>query len=109
MLNRRTVIQASLGGGLVAVLAGPAAGRPGRGAGGGWVPAWGGLAGVGHERGKLGPTDGAGWHPVAWPFPRDGWPPGRGWRRDTTDVHVRPKLRFCANCGTGRVPTTTFG
>ncbi len=71
MLNRRTVIQASLGGGLVAVLAG--------------------LAAVGHERVKLGPTDGAGWRPVAWPFPRDGWPPGRGWRRDTTDVYVRPK------------------
>src|SRR5258708_15153638 len=83
MLNRRTVIQASLTGGLVAVLAG--------------------LAAVGHERVKLGPTDGAGWHPVAWPFPRDGWPPGRGWRRDTTDVYVRPKLGFCGNCETGVV------
>src|SRR5258708_16051255 len=83
MLTRGTVIQASLGGGLVAVLAG--------------------LAAVGHERVKLGPTDGAGWHPVAWPFPRDGWPPGRGWRRDTTDVYVRPKLGFCGNCETGVV------
>ena len=83
MLNRRTVIQASLGGGLLAVLAG--------------------LAAVGHERVRLGPTDGAGWHPVAWPFPRDGWPPGRGWRRDTTDVYVRPKLGFCGNCETGVV------
>jgi hypothetical protein len=83
MLNRRTVIQTSLTGGLVAVLAG--------------------LAAVGNERVKLGPTDGAGWHPVAWPFPRDGWPPGRGWRRDTTDVYVRPKLGFCGNCETGVV------
>src|ERR1700727_2305519 len=71
MLNRRTVIQASLGGGLVAVLAG--------------------LAAVGHERVQLGPTDGAGWQP------------GRGWRRDTTDVYVRPKLGFCGNCETGVV------
>ena len=62
-----------------------------------------GLAAVGHERVKLGPTDGAGWHPIAWPFPRDGWPPGRGWRRDTTDVYVRPKLGFCGNCETGVV------
>ena len=83
MLNRRTVIQASLGGGLVAVLAG--------------------LAAIGHERVKLGPTDGAGWRPIDWPFPRDGWPPGRGWRRDTTDVYVRPKLGFCGNCETGVV------
>ena len=44
MLNRRTVIQASLGAGLVAVLAG--------------------LAAIGHERVKLGPTDGAGWRPI---------------------------------------------
>ena len=51
----------------------------------------------------LGPTDGAGWRPVAWPFPRDGWPPGRAWRRDTTDVYVRPKLGFCGNCDTGVV------
>src|SRR3984957_14611719 len=83
MLNRRTVIQASLGGGLVAVVAGRAA--------------------VGQERVKLGPTDGAGWHPVAWPFPRDGWPPGRGCCRDTTDVYVRPKVGFCGNCETGVV------
>ena len=51
----------------------------------------------------LGPTDGAGWRPIAWPFPRDGWPPGRAWRRDTTDVYVRPKLGFCGNCDTGVV------
>ena len=83
MLTRRTVIQASLAGGFLAGLAG--------------------LAAVGMERVALGPTDGAGWHPIACPFTRDGWPPGRGWRRDTTDVYVRPKLGFCGNCDTGVV------
>jgi len=83
MLKRRTVVQLSLAGGLVAALAG--------------------LAEIGKVRTELGPTDGAGWRPIPWPFPRDGWPPGRGWRRDTTDVYVRPKLGFCGNCDTGVV------
>jgi hypothetical protein len=83
MLKRRTVVQVSLGGALLAGLAG--------------------LAAIGKERVALGPTDGAGWRPVAWPFPRGGWPPGRAWRRDTTDVYVRPKLGFCGNCDTGVV------
>jgi hypothetical protein len=84
MLKRRTVIQASLAGGLLAALAG--------------------LAEIGKWRTALGPTDGAGWRPIDWPFPRDGWPPGRAWRqRDGTEVYVRPKLGFCANCDTGVV------
>jgi hypothetical protein len=83
MLKRRTVIQASLAGGLVAVLAG--------------------LAEVGKLQVALGPTDGAGWRPVSWPFPRDAWPEGRAWRRDGIEVYVRPKLGFCGNCDTGVV------
>ncbi|HEX9557547.1 MAG TPA: hypothetical protein VF991_13695 [Reyranella sp.] len=84
MLKRRTVIQASLAGGLLAALAG--------------------LAEIGKWRTALGPTDGAGWRPIDWPFPRDGWPPGRAWRqRDGTEVYVRPKLGFCGNCDTGVV------
>src|SRR5438477_8964771 len=84
MLKRRTVIQASLAGGLLAALAG--------------------LAEIGKWRTALGPTDGAGWRPIDWPFPRDGWPPGRAWRqRDGTEVYIRPKLGFCGNCDTGVV------
>ena len=52
MLTRRTVFQVSLAGALLAVLAG--------------------LAEIGKQRVALGPTDGAGWRPIAWPFPRDG-------------------------------------
>src|SRR5262245_66565688 len=84
MLKRRTVIQASLAGGLIAALAG--------------------LAEIGKLRTALGPTDGAGWRPIEWPFPRDGWPPGRAWRqRDGTEAYVRLKLGFCGNCDTGVV------
>jgi hypothetical protein len=84
MLQRRTVVQASLAGGLIATLAG--------------------LAEIGKQQTALGPTDGAGWRPIDWPFPRDGWPPGRAWRqRDGTEVYVRPKLGFCGNCDTGVV------
>jgi hypothetical protein len=84
MLKRRTVIQASLAGGLLAALAG--------------------LAEIGKSRTALGPTDGAGWRPIEWPFPRDGWPPGRAWRhRGGTEAYVRLKLGFCGNCDTGVV------
>ena len=83
MLKRRTVFQVSLAGALLAVLAG--------------------LAEIGKQRVALGPTDGAGWRPIAWPFPRDAWPAGRAWGRDTTEVYVRPKLGFCGNCETGVV------
>jgi hypothetical protein len=83
-LKRRTVIQASLAATLVAALAG--------------------LAEIGKMRNALGPTDGMGWRPIEWPFPRDGWPPGRAWRsRDGTEAYVRLKLGFCGNCDTGVV------
>ena len=81
--RRRTVIQASLAGTLVAGL--------------------GVLADIARRRVALGPTDGAGWHPIEWPFPRDAWPPGRAWRLGTLEVYVRPKLGFCGNCETGVV------
>jgi hypothetical protein len=80
-LSRRTIIQISLAAGLLAGLAG--------------------LAEIGKERTALGPTDGAGWRPVAWPFPDDVWPAGRAWRRDTTDVYVRLKPGLRGNCDTG--------
>jgi hypothetical protein len=47
-----------------------------------------------------------GWQEVAWPFPRDGWPPGRAYHcniascGEEIDLYVRPKLGFC-NCDTG--------
>jgi hypothetical protein len=82
--RRRTVIQASLAASLIVGL--------------------GVLAEIARKRVALGPTDGAGWHPIEWPFPRDGWPPGRAWRsRDGIEVYVRPKLGFCGNCHTGVV------
>ena len=84
MLKRRTIVQTSLGGGLLAGLAG--------------------LAAIGKERVALGPTRTA---------PAGGGSPGRSrataGRPDapgaatTTDVYVRPKLGFCGNCDTGVV------
>jgi hypothetical protein len=44
-----------------------------------------------------------GWRRIAWPFPRDAFPAGRAWRRDDTEVYVRPKIGFCGNCDTGVV------
>jgi hypothetical protein len=82
-VRRRAVVQASIAGGLVAATAG--------------------LAMVAHERFVPGSADDQGWRPIAWPFPRDGFPPGRAWRRGTTEVYVRPKLGFCGNCDTGVV------
>jgi hypothetical protein len=47
-----------------------------------------------------------GWQETAWPFPRDGWPPGRAFHcsvascGDEIDLYLRPKLGFC-NCSTG--------
>ena len=46
---------------------------------------------------------GPGWHEIAWPFPRDAFPPGKAWRNDDLRVYVRPKLGFCGNCDTGVV------
>ena len=46
------------------------------------------------------------WQEIAWPFPRDAWPPGRAFRCTSTgcgqgvEVYIRPKLGFC-NCATG--------
>jgi len=81
VLKRRAVVQASLAGAVVAGVAG--------------------IALVARE--QAAPADEAGWRPTAWPFPRDGWPPGRAWRLGTIEVYVRPKLGFCGNCDTGVV------
>eukprot|EP01037_Dinobryon_pediforme_P008851 gene8851-8942_t len=46
------------------------------------------------------------WQEIAWPFPRDAWPPGRAFRCTSegcglgVEVYVRPKIGFC-NCATG--------
>jgi hypothetical protein len=61
-----------------------------------------GVAGYQHVRSGEG-----GWHEIAWPFPRDGWPAGRAFHCDTAacgdgvEVYVRPKIGFCSNCDTG--------
>ena len=56
---------------------------------------------------KVHPQGGEGtqrrWQEIDWPFPRDGWPPGRAFRCDGCDgaeLYVRPKIGFC-NCDTG--------
>jgi hypothetical protein len=47
-----------------------------------------------------------GWQEIVWPYPRDGWPPGRAYHcsvascGDELDLYVRPKLGFC-NCDSG--------
>jgi hypothetical protein len=84
MISRRTIVQTSLAGGMVAALAGFAAFAS-------WFPK--------PDRDEAE----TGWRRIGWPFPRDGFPPGRAWRRDKTEVYVRPKLGFCANCATGVV------
>jgi len=43
------------------------------------------------------------WRRIAWPSPRDAFPAGRAWKRDDTEVYIRPKLGFCGNCDTGVV------
>ena len=84
MLRRRTILQTSLAGGMVAGLAGLAAfanfyPKPDR------------------------DEEITGWRRIAWPFPRDAFPAGRAWKRDDTEVYIRPKLGFCGNCDTGVV------
>ena len=82
MLSRRTIVQTSLAAGTVAGLAGMAM----------------------YANWRLAQEPVAdGWWPIAWPFPRDGWPPGRAWRGHDLEVYVRPKLGFCGNCDTGVV------
>jgi hypothetical protein len=47
-----------------------------------------------------------GWHEIAWPFPRDGWPAGRAFHcaaplcGGDIELYLRPKVGFC-NCDTG--------
>ena len=84
MISRRTLIQVSLTGGMLAALAGFAAFAH-------WYP-------VPDREEQL-----TGWRRIAWPFPRDAFPPGRAWTRDGTEIYVRPKLGFCGNCETGVV------
>jgi hypothetical protein len=84
MLSRRTILQTSLAGSMIAGLAGLAAfanfyPKPDR------------------------DEEITGWRRIAWPFARDAFPPGRAWKRDDTEVYVRPKLGFCGNCDTGVV------
>jgi hypothetical protein len=49
---------------------------------------------------------GEGWRHIAWPFPRDGWPPGRAYRCPASscgadlELYVRPKIGLC-NCDSG--------
>ena len=79
MLSRRTLVRMSMAAGLVVGLAGLASSAD-----------W-------HD-------ENAGWRPISWPFPRDGWADGRAWRNsDGVEVYVRPKLGFCGNCDTGVV------
>lgn len=62
-----------------------------------------GVAAYQHEQARPG---GAHWREIAWPFPRDGWPPGRAFRCDAAacgadvELYVRPKIGFC-NCDSG--------
>ena len=84
MLSRRTMVHASLAGGMVAAMAGFAAFAA-------WFPK--------PDRDE----EATGWRRIGWPFPRDAFPAGRAWRRDSTEVYVRPKVGFCANCATGVV------
>ena len=84
MLSRRTILQTSLAASMLAGLAGLAAfanfyPKPDR------------------------DEEITGWRRIAWPFPRDAFPAGRAWKRDDTEVYVRPKLGFCGNCDTGVV------
>jgi len=84
MLSRRTILQTSLAGSMVAGLAGLAAfanfyPKPDR------------------------DEEITGWRRIPWPFPRDAFPAGRAWKRDDTEVYIRPKLGFCGNCDAGVV------
>jgi hypothetical protein len=84
MMKRGTIVQASLAAFTVAALAA--------------------LALVAHMLPEPDRDEQAtGWRRIAWPFPPDAFPQGRGWKRDDTEVYVRPKLGLCANCDTGVV------
>ncbi|HTR85487.1 MAG TPA: hypothetical protein VMI56_13490 [Reyranella sp.] len=83
MISRRTWISATAAAGLVLSLAG--------------------LSAYAHYLLTLPKEEPDGWQPIAWPFPRDGWPPGKAWRGHDLEVYIRPKLGFCGNCDTGVV------
>jgi hypothetical protein len=61
------------------------------------------IGAAGHDRAR---PDIEGWREIGWPFPRDGWPPGRAFQcaaescGGEIEVYVRPKLGFC-NCDSG--------
>src|ERR1700738_3789531 len=48
----------------------------------------------------------ADWQEITWPFPRDAWPAGRGFRGraaacgEGAELYLRPKIGFC-NCDSG--------
>lgn len=84
MLSRRTLLQASLAGSMVAGLAGLAA-----------------FANLYPKPDR--DEEITGWRRIAWPFARDVFPTGRAWKRGDTEVYIRPKLGFCGNCDTGVV------
>ena len=84
MISRRTIVQASLAGGMMAALVGFALFAK-------YYP-------LPDRDEQL-----TGWRRIAWPFPRDAFPAGRAWARDGTEIYVRPKLGFCGNCETGVV------
>jgi hypothetical protein len=83
MLKRRTVIQASLAGGMVAGLAG--------------------LSDIAHWYKEWADVYGPGWKSMPWPFAADAWPPGKAWRnRDLElEVYVRPKQGLLVHCDIG--------
>jgi len=83
MIRRRTWILATLAAGLVLSLAG--------------------LSAYAHWLLSQPKEEPDGWQTIAWPFPRDGWPPGKAWRGHGLEVYIRPKLGFCGNCDTGVV------
>jgi hypothetical protein len=70
------------------------------------VGALSGAAAVQHARVGLAAAGVNHWREIAWPFPRDGWPPGRAFRCDAgtcgekVELYVRPKIGFC-NCDSG--------
>jgi hypothetical protein len=84
ILSRRTIVQLSLAGGMVAALGGFAL-----------------FANLYPKPDR--DEEATGWRRIAWPFQRDAFPRGRAWKRDDTEVYVRPKLGFCGNCETGVV------
>ena len=84
IISRRTIVQSSLAGGMLAALGGFALVAN--------------LVPVPDREEQA-----TGWRRIAWPFPRDAFPSGRAWTRDGTEVYVRPKLGFCGNCETGVV------